>query len=66
MQLLIQAANAIREGRYDTRLSLVTSDEIGELAKTFNHMSTELEATIRSLNEEKTIYPVYCEACLMQ
>ncbi|MGS5020506.1 ATP-binding protein [Paenibacillus sp. JJ1683] len=53
MQLLIQAANAIREGRYDTRLSLVTSDEIGELAKTFNHMSTELEATIRSLNEEK-------------
>lgn len=53
MQLLIQAANAIREGKYGTRLSLVTSDEIGELAKTFNHMSTELEATIRSLNEEK-------------
>ncbi|MBO2945055.1 HAMP domain-containing protein [Paenibacillus sp. F411] len=53
MQKLIEAANAIRRGRYDTRLKLVTSDEIGELANTFNHMAAELETTIRSLNHEK-------------
>ncbi|WP_054957153.1 ATP-binding protein [Paenibacillus dakarensis] len=53
MQKLIQAANAIRKGKYGTRLDLVTSDEIGELANTFNHMAAELETTIRSLNHEK-------------
>nr|WP_211184607.1 ATP-binding protein [Paenibacillus lemnae] len=53
MQQLIEAANAIRKGKYDTRLNLVTSDEIGELANTFNHMAAELETTIRSLNHEK-------------
>ncbi|WP_055107738.1 ATP-binding protein [Paenibacillus ihumii] len=53
MQQLISAADAIRKGKYDTRLSLQTSDEIGELANTFNHMAEELENTIRSLNHEK-------------
>ncbi|NUU75770.1 HAMP domain-containing protein [Paenibacillus xylanilyticus] len=53
MQQLIQAANAIRKGNYGTRLSLVTSDEIGELANTFNHMAAQLEDNIRSLNHEK-------------
>ncbi|CAM2803589.1 ATP-binding protein [Paenibacillus sediminis] len=53
MQQLIRAADAIRNGKYDTRLSLRTSDEIGELAKSFNHMAAELEDTIRSLNHEK-------------
>nr|WP_249435597.1 ATP-binding protein [Paenibacillus sp. Marseille-Q4541] len=53
MQKLIQATNEIRKGNYDTRLSLVTSDEIGELASTFNHMAGELEDTIRNLNHEK-------------
>ncbi|WP_458464541.1 ATP-binding protein [Paenibacillus sp.] len=53
MQQLIQAANAIRKGNYGTRLSLVTSDEIGELAITFNHMAAQLEDNIRNLNHEK-------------
>ncbi|MCM3126526.1 ATP-binding protein [Paenibacillus provencensis] len=53
MQQLIQATNEIRKGNYGTRLSLVTSDEIGELASTFNHMADELEDTIRNLNHEK-------------
>ncbi|WP_290371480.1 MULTISPECIES: ATP-binding protein [unclassified Paenibacillus] len=53
MQQLIQAANAIRKGNYGTRLSLVTSDEIGELANTFNHMAAQLEDNIRNLNHEK-------------
>lgn len=53
MQQLIRAADSVRKGKYDTRLSLRTSDEIGELAITFNHMAEELENTIRSLKHEK-------------
>ncbi|MEF2964389.1 ATP-binding protein [Paenibacillus sp. M1] len=53
MQRLIQAADSIRKGKYDTRLSLRTSDEIGVLSNTFNHMAEELERTIRSLKHEK-------------
>nr|WP_247681637.1 ATP-binding protein [Paenibacillus sp. Marseille-P2973] len=53
MQRLIQATDSIRKGNYDTRLSLKTSDEIGVLSNTFNHMAEELEKTIRSLNHEK-------------
>ncbi|MDT3426854.1 two-component system sensor histidine kinase ResE [Paenibacillus forsythiae] len=53
MHKVIEAANAIRRGEYGKRLKLVTSDEIGELATSFNHMAAELEGTIRSLNHEK-------------
>lgn len=53
MQQLIAATDSVRKGNYDTRLSLKTSDEIGELANTFNHMAEELENTIQSLNHEK-------------
>jgi len=53
MQQVIEAANNIRRGEYGTRLTLVTSDEIGQLATSFNHMAEELEKNIRSLNHEK-------------
>lgn len=53
MQRVIEAANNIRRGEYGTRLTLVTSDEIGQLATSFNHMAEELEENIRSLNHEK-------------
>lgn len=53
MQQVIEAANNIRRGEYGTRLTLVTSDEIGQLATSFNHMAEELEENIRSLNNEK-------------
>ncbi|GAF09020.1 sensor histidine kinase ResE [Paenibacillus pini JCM 16418] len=53
MQKMIEATDAIRKGEYSTRLSIVTSDEIGKLASTFNHMATELEDNIRNLNQEK-------------
>lgn len=53
MRQLIQAADEVRRGHYDIRLKLRTSDEIGALANTFNHMAEELENTIRSLNHEK-------------
>lgn len=53
MQRVIEAANNIRRGEYGTRLTLVTSDEIGKLATSFNHMAEELEENIRSLHHEK-------------
>jgi two-component system sensor histidine kinase ResE len=53
MQQVLEAANNIRRGKYGTRLTLVTSDEIGQLATSFNHMAEELEENIRSLNHEK-------------
>ena len=53
MQQVIEAANNIRRGEYGTRLTLKTSDEIGQLATSFNHMAEELEENIRSLNHEK-------------
>ncbi|MEW4370323.1 HAMP domain-containing sensor histidine kinase [Paenibacillus kandeliae] len=53
MQQLIQATDGIRKGKYNTRLDLRTSDEIGQLASAFNHMAEELEKNIQSLQLEK-------------
>lgn len=48
-----EAADQIIVGEYSTRVPTRSTDEIGELAKTFNHMAEELEATILDLNHEK-------------
>ncbi|MDF2668363.1 MAG: histidine kinase [Paenibacillus sp.] len=55
-QPLIQmkkAADFITMGEYRTRVPVSSSDEIGELAQTFNHMTGRLEETIHALNHEK-------------
>jgi two-component system sensor histidine kinase ResE len=48
-----KAADMITKGEYDSRVLIRSSDEIGELAKTFNHMAEELRVTIQDLNYEK-------------
>ncbi|HEY0826751.1 MAG TPA: ATP-binding protein [Bacilli bacterium] len=48
-----KAADLITQGDYGTRVVIRSSDEIGELAKTFNHMAEELEETIKDLSHEK-------------
>ncbi|MFD2672858.1 ATP-binding protein [Marinicrinis sediminis] len=50
---LKKAADQITEGNYHTRVLIRSSDEIGELAKTFNHMTGRLEETIKDLQHEK-------------
>ncbi|TBL79784.1 ATP-binding protein [Paenibacillus thalictri] len=50
---LKKAADLITLGEYGTRVPITSSDELGELAKTFNHMGEELEDTIKALNHEK-------------
>ncbi|UHA72934.1 ATP-binding protein [Paenibacillus sp. 481] len=53
LQKLKLAADTIRKGDYSTRVTLRSSDEIGELSRTFNHMAEELNTTIVDLQHEK-------------
>lgn len=50
---LRQAVGLIAQGKYGARVTVQSTDEIGELAHTFNLMSGELEETIKDLNNEK-------------
>lgn len=48
-----KAADLISTGEYGMKVPISSTDEIGELAKTLNHMATELDNTIKDLNLEK-------------
>ncbi len=50
---LKRAARLIAQGDYQTRVESRSSDEIGELAQSFNQMAEELDGTIRVMNREK-------------
>jgi two-component system sensor histidine kinase ResE len=50
---LIKAADLIMQGNYQARVPIVSSDEIGQLGRTFNQMAYQLDATIKDLNREK-------------
>ncbi|MCI3920251.1 cell wall metabolism sensor histidine kinase WalK [Paenibacillus sp. TRM 82003] len=50
---LKRAADMITVGEYRTRVAIRSSDEIGQLARAFNHMGEKLDGTIRDLNYEK-------------
>lgn len=49
-----KAAAHIAMGEYKMRVPVVTTDEIGELAKAFNQMTSRLDETIHALNHEKS------------
>lgn len=48
-----EAAERIAEGQLDQRLSIGFQDEIGKLARSFNHMVVQLDETIHELQYEK-------------
>lgn len=50
---LKKAADQISKGEYRTRVPIRSSDEIGELSNTFNHMASELDTIIKDLHHEK-------------
>ncbi|MFC4777525.1 ATP-binding protein [Paenibacillus sp. GCM10023252] len=50
---LKEAADSIAQGDYRSRVRIRSSDEIGDLANTFNHMTEQLDKLIRDLNDEK-------------
>ncbi|RTE10495.1 sensor histidine kinase [Paenibacillus whitsoniae] len=53
LQQLKKAADFITMGEYGTRVPITSKDEIGELAKTFNHMGEKMQDSINALSEEK-------------
>jgi len=50
---LKKAAGLISLGEYGIRVPIVSTDEIGDLAKTFNKMVEELQETIKAHSQEK-------------
>ena len=55
---LAEAANLIREGDLDARAAVKREDEIGLLARTFNHMAEELQAQVTELHEFHKFFEV--------
>lgn len=53
MQRLKNAAGLISMGELGIRVPIISNDEIGELAKTFNKMAEELQETIQAHSNEK-------------
>ena len=51
---LIQAARQIKQGHFNTRLISASNDEIGELTRTFNEMSVQLQADLSALEAERS------------
>lgn len=48
-----EAADQIAQGNYTSRVAIRSSDEIGELANTFNSMASEIDTLIRILEHER-------------
>ncbi|MDR6549430.1 ATP-binding protein [Paenibacillus qinlingensis] len=53
LQQLKKAADFITHGEYGRRVPILSKDEIGELAKTFNHMGEKVQESIQALSQEK-------------
>jgi two-component system phosphate regulon sensor histidine kinase PhoR len=51
---LIQAARQIEQGHFNTRLIPTSKDEIGELTRTFNEMSIQLQQDLSALEAERS------------
>lgn len=50
---LKKAADMISQGEYRTKVPIRSSDELGDLARTFNRMGAQLDSMIKDLNHEK-------------
>ncbi|WP_026694783.1 ATP-binding protein [Peribacillus kribbensis] len=48
-----QAAFEVARGKFDTKVPILTHDEIGELATAFNQMGKQLKFNLNALNQEK-------------
>lgn len=51
---IMQKARAIAEGEFGRVLEVRSDDEIGDLTKTFNYMSSELKNTLIEISSEKS------------
>ncbi|RTR30388.1 HAMP domain-containing protein [Robertmurraya yapensis] len=48
-----EAATEIARGKFDTKVPILTHDEIGELATAFNQMGRQLKFNLNALSQEK-------------
>ncbi|MED4017248.1 ATP-binding protein [Sutcliffiella cohnii] len=48
-----EAAFEVARGKFDTKVPILTYDEIGELAMAFNQMGRQLKFNLNALNQEK-------------
>ncbi|WP_078545987.1 ATP-binding protein [Litchfieldia alkalitelluris] len=48
-----EAAFELAKGKFDTKVPILTNDEIGELATAFNQMARQLKFNINAVNQEK-------------
>ena len=48
-----EAATEVAKGKFDTKVPMVTHDEIGELSVAFNRMGRQLNNYVTALNQEK-------------
>jgi two-component system, OmpR family, sensor histidine kinase ResE len=48
-----EAAFEVARGKFDTKVPILTNDEIGELATAFNQMGKQLKYNMHALNQEK-------------
>ncbi len=48
-----EAAFEVARGKFDTKVPIVTNDEIGELATAFNQMGRQLKFNMNALSQEK-------------
>ncbi|WP_273852225.1 ATP-binding protein [Guptibacillus spartinae] len=48
-----EAATQVAKGKFDTKVPMVTHDEIGELSVAFNRMGRQLNNYVTALNQEK-------------
>jgi two-component system sensor histidine kinase ResE len=54
LQQISRAALGVARGKYGRQAEVTTNDEVGQLASSFNYMSTTLKETVDALSEEKT------------
>ncbi|GFR36851.1 hypothetical protein PRECH8_01470 [Insulibacter thermoxylanivorax] len=52
---LKEGAEMIAQGEYTKRIAYTSSDELGDLARSFNHMADELQRLIDALKHEKEL-----------
>ncbi|MED0658549.1 ATP-binding protein [Bacillus smithii] len=48
-----EATSSFAKGKFDAKVPILTSDEIGELGIAFNHMAKRLKFNMNALNQEK-------------
>jgi PAS domain S-box-containing protein len=52
---LMRGISKLAQGRYDVEVPVVSKDELGDLARSFNHMSSELARTTVSKNYVESV-----------